>query len=460
MRRTLLLSLFAILYGEDMFGLDLVIVRGLSAKNMILYSFLGGLILESTIDENPKKVEFWVVHATFVGLIIYCGLTWFFLTNSNFFELEIKSRPFSALGSLGQLKTGFIDQYAFFLAFFLGLTKLEDATWVAKRLIWLIVVSNVVTIIDVFNIPDLAIIHQRADGRVSGPVRESNQYAAFLVFFLPSIAIPALSARAAERIAFAFATLLSATTLILTTSRGGLVGLGIGLMLGMFLLRRHLGAAGMMKIVLATAVILGIAVIIARIGFADLLTQRLVEKTGSSQIVTASSGRSEIWANLITLQLGQPMTLLCGFGYGMSRAFRWASHNTYLQWLFELGAIGLILYVSLLSSIARIARRAVDHAQGELQLQLGAFLFGFLSLCIAISFVNLYRSWFYIWAFTGLMVRVAAEVLRTAPPLASTALRTASPPRLEGPVATPTLRGPSDVQSTRVRRSTRLRALR
>ncbi|MGH8588035.1 MAG: O-antigen ligase family protein [Gammaproteobacteria bacterium] len=418
MKRTILLTLFALLFIADTLGIDLMLVRGLSAKNVVLYLFLFGLMLESILDANPKKIDLLEVHLPFVALIAYSLIAWLFFTHANILELsyQTKSGDFNEFTSLTRIKSFLIDRYAFFLAFFYGVATIDDSRWVIKRIIWLIIAGNVLTLIDAFNIPDLGIIQQRDDSRVTGPLGESNQYAAFSLLFLPSMAILAIMSRGAARVWNTFGTLATVTVIILTTSRGAIVGLTAGLMAGLFFMRHNIGAARMMKVIAGLTVAVAVAVAVASIGFSDLLTERFVNKTGASDLSTVSSGRTDNWARLVDLQLAEPITLLFGYGWGMSlRLNDVATHNTYLEYIFDLGIIGLLILCRLLWGIIRNTRRAIERTTGDVQAELGAFLIGFSSLCVAIFFLNLDTPWYYIWAFCGLMMRTALEADRAQP---------------------------------------------
>ncbi|MGQ0593730.1 MAG: O-antigen ligase family protein [Gammaproteobacteria bacterium] len=415
MRRALLLTLFGLLFVAETVGLDLMLVRGLSAKNIILYLFLVGILLDAIRDTKPTKIELQDLHLPFIALIVYALITWVFFTRANILEFSYRTQggDFSELKSLMTIKTLLVDRYAFLLAFFYGVVTIGDSRWLMKRIIWIIIAGNVLTLIDAFNIPDLGIIHQRADSRVSGPLGESNQYAAFALLFLPTMAILAAVSRGAERVRYAFGTLATFTVIILTTSRGAIVGLTAGLITGLFFLRHHLGAARVMKVIAGLTLAIGVAVAVASIGYSDLLLERFVGKTGSSDMSTMSSGRSDFWTQIVEAQLREPVTLVLGFGWGMARRVIDVSvHNTYLDCFFELGIIGIMIFFSLLWGVIRVTRRAIDRATGDLQAELGAFLVGFLSLCFAIFFVNMFNSWLYIWAFCGVMMRTALEAGR------------------------------------------------
>ncbi len=85
------------------------------------------------------------------------------------------------------------------------------------------------------------------------------------------------------------------------------------------------------------------------------------------------------------------------------------AHNTYLEYLFNLGAIGLGLYLILMGSVISVIKKGIDASEEVGRLQLVAFLFGLLSVLVATFFGNLFSVWQFVWPYTGLMVRVAVE---------------------------------------------------
>lgn len=111
MRRNLLFGLFALLFVADTLGIDLMLVRGLSAKNIILYLFLFGLVLESILQTRPVKIEVLEVHVPFVAMIVYATIAWVFFTRANILDLSYETRggDFNELGNLLRIKAFLID---------------------------------------------------------------------------------------------------------------------------------------------------------------------------------------------------------------------------------------------------------------------------------------------------------------------------------------------------------------
>jgi hypothetical protein len=60
-------------------------------------------------------------------------------------------------------------------------------------------------------------------------------------------------------------------------------------------------------------------------------------------------------------------------------------------------------------SVVQHVRRALEIADPEARVILIAFLLGYASILIAIFFVNLHAPWYFVWSFTGLMLRLASD---------------------------------------------------
>ena len=91
------------------------------------------------------------------------------------------------------------------------------------------------------------------------------------------------------------------------------------------------------------------------------------------------------------------------------RGFLYNTHNTYLKILFNLGAIGVSLYLVVLINILVSCRRMIPTAPPTVRSHLIAFFFGFVAMNISVFFVDLYKPWLYIWAYIGLVMRLGVS---------------------------------------------------
>jgi O-antigen ligase len=411
MARNVLLGLLIILFTEITLDFNLSLAPGMSVKNAVLYAFVMVLAIRAAIGGGPASPGLTRVHLCFVLMLCCATLSWAFTPSLHRWPMD-----YDPAATLVNLKTLLIDHYLFFLAFLYGIRSRQDAVWVAAALMGFVAISNVITLIDVFNIPDLGIIHERADSRVSGPLGESNQYAAFLVLFLPGIVALAYRARGLRRVIYGIGMLASVAVLLLTTSRGAMVGLFCGLVGTGWYLRHYLPKGEALKKLLMLFAL--VVVVTAAIGvrYGDLFYDRFVGKADLENLEHSSSGRTENWTTALGTQADRPGAFIWGVGWNSYKLMfdDRASHNTYIGYLFELGVIGLMLFLALLASLFRVTRRAIALAPPEQRIELMLFTFGFISLLVSVFFVNLYKPWLFVWAYVGLMMRVATSVIAEA----------------------------------------------
>jgi O-antigen ligase len=113
--------------------------------------------------------------------------------------------------------------------------------------------------------------------------------------------------------------------------------------------------------------------------------------------------------------IGHPLSFLTGFGFFSyeSARFYHSTHNVYLSYLYNLGLIGLILFIAVFARILATARLAVVHASAEYRSQLLALVFGLFAFLIAIFFSEYQTSGYLLWAYMGVGMRVATQARRS-----------------------------------------------
>ncbi len=301
-----------------------------------------------------------------------------------------------------------------FLLFFYGVTSADEALSLIHVFLWMMVFGNLLALVDGFNIIDLGIIQQREDGRIGGPMGESNQYGAFLALILPAT-VAMLQHPGTKKLLAYFACFITMLTLLVTGSRGAFVGIVVGGVFAAFFLRSIISFR---QVALTTVIsIFAVTVIFVIFLSTDLfgdLVQRYIDKS-SGNVRTMSSGRTEIWADTIQRMLEQPISFVTGFGwdaYDYMRVAEANTHNTYLNIIFNLGLPALLIYFVLVYNLFGTCRRALRTTDGIIRAHLIAFVFGFAALSASIFFVELYQPWIYIWAYVGLIMRLAISSIR------------------------------------------------
>jgi hypothetical protein len=381
---------------------DLTITTGLSAKNLLIYMLATFLALRM-VTARTSIMAAGSMQVAFIVLIVYAMFTWLVA------GLVIEYQGYDLVSSGIRLKSGLIDYFIFFLVFLFGVHSAEDGIKVIKWILAGAVFANLATILDTSGIINLG-YQERMDGRTQGAIGESNQYAAYIILFIPGMVAAAVGSRGLMRVAWLCGALLSCVALAMTASRGGLVGAALGLAVGAYLFRHLVSYSRAAGWVMASVVVL--VVIMSFSQYGGLLTERVLGQTTNIDVTEASSGRSEIWINLFYTMAQAPITFVTGYGWDVywSFPFRFSPHNHYFSLWFNLGLVGLIAGGYLLFGGIGRARRASLVAEPALRRQLIAFVIGATSVCGAVFFVELHDPWVYFWMYTGVVMRLVACV--------------------------------------------------
>jgi hypothetical protein len=406
---------------------DLTFSTGLSAKNVVIYLMATFLALRMVIGRTSLTAA-GPMQGAFIAQIGYAMVTWLVAA------LVIKYPNYDLIASGIHLKAGLIDYYVFFLVFLFGVRNAEDGMKVIKWMLVGALFANFATICDSFGIINLG-YKERIDGRTQGAIGESNQYAAYIVLFLPGIIAMAVASRGFKRFAWLGGALASCIALAMTASRGGIAGAVLGCVIGAYMYRHLVSYSRIAGWILGPLVVL--VVILSLSQYGGLLTERIFGQTSSIDANEASSGRTEIWFTLFAKMVEQPVSFITGYGWDTydSFAFHFAPHNHYFALWFNLGLVGLFTGCYLLFSAIGRARRASLVAEPGIRRQLIAFVIGGISVCGAVFFVELHDPWIFFWMYAGTVVRLAMSVAPATQPAFAPAAVTGRRQRMRAAVA-------------------------
>jgi len=390
------------LLATDALNLDLSLLPGLSAKNLLIYCIAVVLALRMVVSRKSVMAA-GAMQGAFIVQIGYAIVTWLVAA------LLIRYPQYDLVQSGIKLKSELIDHYIFFLVFLFGAQTSDDAMKVIKGLLWGALLANVITILDAAGIISLG-FRIRDDGRTAGAIGESNQYAAFIVLFLPATVAAAVAAQGFKRLFWFGAALVGAMTLVMTASRGGFVGLAMCCAVGAYLYRHLISYNRVAGWAFGSLILLVLVVSFSQYG--NLLAERLIGESSNIDASSASSGRSDIWATALATMFAHPITFITGFGWDVywSMPFEFSPHNHYLALWFNLGLIGLFSGSYLLFTAIGRARRASLRALPPVRGQLIGFTLGAVGVATAVFFVDLHKPWFYFWMYAGLVMRLVLSV--------------------------------------------------
>ena len=408
MRQFLIVSLFIVLLADLMLGFGLGFAPGLSLKNLFLYILFIALVVDVTIGGRDLLPEAWRVLGVWMALIGYAMFTWAAIS------LLGLLRGYSMVGGFISLKSQLVDFFLFFLLFMYAPRSLSQTIVLAKWLVIIFVFVNLITLLDVFNVPDIGIMADRRDSRVSGPIGSVNQYGAVLAFIVPLTTGLAIGSEKWPRVFYLFGATIGLILLGLTISRGAFVGVLAGIIITLYAVRGHYTRSDLMKGLGYT--FLALLVVTAAVAIHDLdafLTR--FDMSEATTVRDMSSGRTEIWLKALTMMSYEPVSFITGYGWDSYRTLFLGygdPHNEYLQSLFNLGLIGLSLIVFVFYWVFRQLINGVRSGNDEVKPLLIGFIVGWVSVLAAVFFVGLYLPWLFIWACAGTFCRLSIEVSR------------------------------------------------
>lgn len=433
---------FFVLYTGDNLGLNISLAPGVSLKNLILYIILAGIAINAAVARN-RKIEIPGIFVPFGLLIVYALVTWFVLS------FILMNPDYGVRESFIRLKSSEVDQLLMLLVFFYGTIHEKDTYWLLRAVLWIVMFGNVITLVDALDIPNLGIVEAKVrNDRFLGFLGSANGYGQFLVLFLPACVALYLKTGGKARLLAGVGLFSTAISLVLTGSRGAYVGLLAGSFLAAIFLRKTIPTKTMFQAGIAS-VFLSVVVVSAALvtDYGNVLSDSMGKFEGGTHIAT--SGRSTIWGNALAAMVENPVSFLIGFGfnaYESAGRFYAATHNTYLNYLYNLGSIGLVLFLVPFAGILTTARWALESAYEEWKSQFLAMTFGLFAFLVSIFFGEYQQSAYMLWAYLGIIMRMAMQVRDRAEPatgeyrarLASTSLQDGRPGFAETGLDTPT----------------------
>lgn len=409
--KNLLAALILMLVTTQTFSIDASLAPGLSLKNAMLYTAVLALIA-SRVVSGRFKVELIGLQFCFGFLFIYSLLSWLVVS------FALRFPGYEILQSAMYLKIDIVDHALMFLVFFYGLQTLEEVSAVTTAMLVGVFAANVITVLDASGVLGWQVIPVRTwdeseYGRVQGAFGEANEHAAIVAMVLPAFIARAFAGHGVTRWAWWAAVAFAIAAVFMTASRGAMVGIVAASVVGAWVFRRYLSIGRLLAWVVGAAGVILLVLVALSDRYTALLAERIVGLTLSGNVTDASSGRTEIWAALLSRMMESPWSFFTGFGWNTYpyMNFDYAPHNTYLGMWFNLGLPGLIAYLGVWASIFLVVGQAAHQSPPSSRPMFVAFWIGLMALCVSIFFVQLTTPWLYVWCFAGLMARAAVVSL-------------------------------------------------
>jgi O-antigen ligase len=412
--RWMFVLLVTLLIASDFLGHNPGFGPGLSLKNGMLYLIVMAITFRTALSGN-FKLRMPGLHMAWAMWIGYAILTWLAAA------LVIHYLAYDTLQSAIALKSDLIDSALFCFAVFYGVQNERDYRTVMNALMAAIGISSVLTLTDLAGLTHLGTklgeTGAEAD-RVFGAFGHANETGALLACMLPGVIATAMSTRGIWRVFWIGCSAATALVFILTVSRGAYVGAAVGFPIATLMFRNLIPPGRIGAWVISGVGLSALAAAVVAITYPDAaaaIADRVLG-IGSMGMSEASSGRTDIWAQAMSEMMANPVTLLTGFGWNVYTTMPtiFAMHNTYLDQWFNLGVLGVVVYVMILYQTITTAKRAAAQAIPPMRGDMTAYVFGMLALAVTVFFGNLYTSKPYIWMYVGLTMRGAILIFDKA----------------------------------------------
>jgi O-antigen ligase len=144
--------------------------------------------------------------------------------------------------------------------------------------------------------------------------------------------------------------------------------------------------------------------------FEFLVKERLTTGLDTGNVEYISSGRTAMWWAAVREMAEYPLSFLTGLGweaYYQTGGNRYATHSVYLDRLYNLGFIGLTLFLLSYAGAIAIARNGLKFATKEVAPLLIGTIIGMTSFMFAMAFTDIEAAAIYVWAYSGLALRIA-----------------------------------------------------
>jgi O-antigen ligase len=389
-------------WAENSLGFQLTDIPGLSLFNLSFYLLM--IVWAYSVVFKTRIFRSNAVNNWLILLICYVVLT-------IPIKILIEDIPRISLASeLISLKV-WVNP---FLIFFIIINIIDDEKTCKKSLIGLIVlliVTAISTPLISLKVIDIGTTYFFYEGRAAG-FAEPNQYAGYLVLFIPLILTYVLfEKKLFFKSVSIFLLLIIFIALVTTGSRGGIISFLASMIFYLFTLnrKRMIMLPTLVATIFIVCLIGAISFAVAPSEVTDTVTERL-DPTKSESIEEYTAGRLKTWRKGIKLFIQKPIvghgqrtfTYLLEKQFGMHLA----AHNQYLNYLVEFGIIGLslfiILYYQLFKLILKQQNMITDLWTQKLCI---GYVTGLIGYSISMLAVNMSNPRYIFWFYAAIILR-------------------------------------------------------
>lgn len=303
-----------------------------------------------------------------------------------------------------------------FILFFIVVNVVDDEKTFRYTLLGLVIflIITVSTMLLVtFGLMEFGTLKLFKEGRSAG-FAEPNQYATYLVLFIPLILTSFLFQRSfLLKVFSAIVFIMAFTGLFVTGSRGGILSFFFSMAVYIVILNQQ-------KMINPGAIILVIAVVIVMGAMSFVLAPSHIKQTvitrfdprKSEDVTEFTSGRTILLRNGLKIFMERPI-----FGHGLNTfiplmkekfRIRGNSHNDYLLHLVHYGILGLAVFILILTKVFQHVWYHLKTASGIWSKRYYiSYLAGFSGYAFSMLGVNVITPRLIFWFYTALIYKYA-----------------------------------------------------
>ena len=391
-----------VFWAEQVLGLGFSQIKGLSFLNVSYYLLLVAWALKIIKTRKlfePNDVNKYLILMIFVVLVsIPIKILLDEIPNISVMEEIINAKSWTNPLILFFILVNIID---------------NEKTWnnIQLGLVLFLLFTVLSTLLVTYGVVEIGRIRVYK-GRSAG-FGEANQYAGFLVLFIPLLLSFFLNQKSSlPKAISAFFLFLTVMALFVTGSRGGALSLLLSMIVYFLILKREkmISIATVISVVLTLLVVGGISYVVVPTIIKEGVSTKF-DPSGSDDLNQYTSGRLGLWDNGIKLFSESPI-----FGHGQQtykqlsilRGFPTAanSHNDYLLHAVQYGSIGLVIFVMLFAKVFQHVWHHFNITTDSWSKYLYAsYLAGFLGYAFAMFSVNMFAPRYLFWMYTAIIYK-------------------------------------------------------
>jgi hypothetical protein len=312
MTKILVFATFLAIWLESVLGIEIGLVPGLSAKNVVLYLTLVWIVLQAALDGShgglfARRHDYMSLHVAFIGFILLAVV-------SAVACLTVLRYPdYTVEFTLWTLKAYLIDHYLFMFVFLVGLRNADEARQLARLVLIAMAFGILLWAIDYIVGADLGLVSEKGPA-VSGADRRPNPDRHGHYLLLPSDGGDGHSTRGKARVFWLVSVLACFAMLLATASRGPLVGLIGAAMIAAWFARDRIKARHMSLYRRCRGAVLVLGYLALGEGSRSCCHDRVIGQSTQATRFDQSSGRNVLWATPLPTWL-QSLDLLVGHGW-------------------------------------------------------------------------------------------------------------------------------------------------